>query len=86
MFAQLGTVRPANTENPKIKMFLEEFISVYCIEKLYTLHLELGKPVDYCHIHETCLDVNTACRSGHRQQPCCCWGVGDPAPSSPSKP
>lgn len=37
LFAQLGTVRPANTENPNIKMFLEEFISVYCTEKLYAL-------------------------------------------------
>lgn len=37
LFAQLGTVRPANIENPNIKMFLEEFISVYCTEKLYAL-------------------------------------------------
>lgn len=37
MLAQLGIVRPANTENPKIKMFLEEFISVYCTEKFHTL-------------------------------------------------
>lgn len=39
LFAQLGTVSPANTENPNIKMFLEEFISVYCTEKLCMLVL-----------------------------------------------
>lgn len=82
MLAQLGTVRPANTENPKIKIFLEEFISVYCTEKLYTLCLELPRSADYHCVHETRSGVNTARRSGPGQQPWCCWGVSDPpAPS-----
>lgn len=38
LLAQRGIVRPANRENPKIKMFLEEFISVYCIEKFHTMN------------------------------------------------
>ena len=72
-------MRPANTENPKIKMFLEEFISVYCTEKFCTLHLVLPKSVDYCCVHKTCLDVNTACRSGPGQHPAA-PGASKPCP------
>lgn len=69
-------------------MFLEEFISVYCTEKLYTLGLQLPTSVDYCCVPEMCSDVNTACSSGPSggQQLWCCWSISGLAALSDSKP